>query len=178
MSKHHVALIRYFNVCALLSCLSAGASAQFRGNFSLPRRTYVAADRSHHVLATFTLTNASSRPLRVPAGPANLCGGYFAEITAIRPRRELKPKGIAGDCLGPSTVILAPGESRAETVDVTVLDYNNFLDTPGEYRVRLVRRLPYTNPENRPPIAPLRASGTRQEFSSVFVLHMLPARPK
>jgi hypothetical protein len=162
--------LRDIVVCALLTCVSGSASAQLRGHFSLARGTYVAADRSHHVLATFTMKNVSGKPLRVPAEPANLCGGYSVEITAIRPRRELKPKGIAGDCLGPNTVVLSPGETRVEKVDVTMLDYNNFLDTPGDYRIRLVRHLQYADADKEVSI------GQSQRFRDEFIVHMKPAK--
>lgn len=121
-------------------------------------------------MATFTLKNTSGKPLRIPAGPANLCGGYFVEITAIRPRRDLKPAGIVGDCLGPNIVVLAPGESRVDKVDVTLLDYNNFLDTPGDYRIRLVRHQQYADADKEVSI------GQSQSFTAEFVAHMKPAR--
>ncbi len=159
----------------LLALAASNAFAQFQGHFSLPKRTYPAGDRGHHIVATFTVKNVSGKPWRIVVAPQNLCGGYFVEITAIRPRRELKPGGIVGDCLGPNTIVLAPGESRVDNVDVTILDYNNFLDTPGDYRIRLVRNLEYMadHPSARSSVS---TGGGKQRFATEFVVHMEPRR--
>jgi hypothetical protein len=156
-------------ICALL-IMAAPAFAQFQGRFSVAERTYPAGDRSHHVVATFTLKNVSGKPMRIGASEsANPCRGYSVEITAIRPKHSLKPGGILGSCPGPNMVVLAPGETHTEKVDVTMRDYSNFLDTPGDYRVRLVRQVQYfENPAQTLSVM----AGSEQTFSAVFVVHM------
>ena len=162
--------------CIVLMLAGAPAPAQFVGRFSLPKHNYRAADRTDPVIVTFTLTNVSGNPLRIVADEKQPgCTGYGIEVTPLTWRRTTKPGGIVGSCPGPPTVVLLPGASRVEIVNATFLDYDNILDRPGRYRLRVNRVVFYSTPDKISSF-PM-ASTPHQRFTRYFIVTMTAGKP-